>query len=115
MGTADFNPGTGTANLTTAGQSDIYISKLDADGNFLWAKRIGGNSWDDGSGISLDATGNIYVTGHFSGTVDFDPGAGTANLTSAGNYDIFICKLDAAGNFLWAKKLATAMAIIAGI
>lgn len=105
LGTADFNPGTGTANLTTAGQSDIYISKLDADGNFLWAKRIGGNSWDDGSGISLDATGNIYVTGHFSGTVDFDPGAGTANLTSAGNYDIFICKLDAAGNFLWAKKI----------
>ncbi len=105
LGTADFNPGAGTANLTATGQSDIFISKLDASGNFLWAKRIGGNSWDDASGISIDGTGNIYVTGHFSGTVDFDPGAGTTNLTSAGAYDIFICKLDAAGNFVWAKRI----------
>lgn len=105
LGTADFNPGAGTANLTATGKSDIYISKLDATGNFLWAKSIGGNSWDDASGIKLDAAGNIYLTGNFSGTVDFDPGAGTTNLTSAGDYDIFICKLDAAGNFLWAKSI----------
>jgi hypothetical protein len=105
LGTADFNPGAGTSNLTSTGRSDIYVSKLDASGNFLWAKRIGGNSWDDGSGVSLDAAGNIYITGHFSGTADFDPGTGTANLTSAGDYDMFVCKLDAFGNFIWAKRI----------
>lgn len=105
LGTSDFNPGAGTANLSSVGQSDIYISKLDANGNFLWVKRMGGNSWDDGSGISLDAAGNIYVTGHFSGTADFNPGAGTANLTSAGDYDMFVCKLDPSGNFIWANRI----------
>ena len=105
LGTADFNPGPGTANLTAAGRSDIYISKLDAAGNFVWAKSIGGNGWDDGAGIAVDALGNIILTGHFSGTADFDPGAGTANLTAAGDYDIFICKLDAAGNYLWAESI----------
>jgi hypothetical protein len=105
LGTADFNPGAGTANLTAAGQSDIYVSKLDANGNFLWAKRLGGNSWDDGSGVSLDAAGNIYITGHFSGTADFDPGTSTANLTAAGSYDMFVCKLDPSGNFIWAKRI----------
>lgn len=105
LGTADFNPGPGTANLTSTGRSDIYISKLDAAGNFVWAKSIGGNGWDDGAGIALDALGNIILTGHFSGTADFDPGAGTANLTAAGDYDIFICKLDAAGDYLWAESI----------
>ncbi|MBL0071919.1 MAG: T9SS type A sorting domain-containing protein [Bacteroidetes bacterium] len=105
LGTADFNPGPGTANLTAAGRSDIYISKLDAAGNFVWAKSIGGNGWDDGAGIAVDALGNIILTGHFSGTADFDPGAGTANLTAAGDYDIFICKLDAAGDYLWAESI----------
>jgi Secretion system C-terminal sorting domain/Beta-propeller repeat len=105
LGTADFNPGAGAANLISTGQSDIYISKLDASGNFLWAKRIGGNSYDDATGIAIDGSGNIYITGHFSGTVDFDPGAGTSNLTSTGDYDIFICKLDQSGNFLWAKRI----------
>lgn len=105
LGTADFNPGPGTANLTAAGRSDIYISKLDGAGNFVWAKSIGGNGWDDGAGIAVDALGNIILTGHFSGTADFDPGAGTANLTAAGDYDIFICKLDAAGNYLWAESI----------
>lgn len=104
-GTSDFNPGAATTNLTATGQSDIYISKLDASGNFLWAKRIGGNSWDDGTEIEIDPSGNIYLTGHFSGIVDFDPSVGTSNLTSAGDYDIFVCKLDAAGNFLWAKRI----------
>jgi hypothetical protein len=105
QGTADFDPGPGTYNLTSAGDDDIFISKLDISGNFLWARRLGGNSYDHGNSIALDAGGNVYITGYFEGTVDFDPGPGTYNLTSAGNYDIFISKLDISGNFLWAKRL----------
>ncbi|HIK11274.1 MAG TPA: DUF4347 domain-containing protein [Oscillatoriaceae cyanobacterium M33_DOE_052] len=105
-GTADFDPGPGVANLTSAGSNDIFISKLDANGNYLWAKQFGGsNGYDIGYSIAVDSSGNTYTTGSFSDTVDFDPGAGTANLTSAGGEDIFISKLDANGNYLWAKNL----------
>ena len=108
IGTADFNPGAGVSNFTSLGLSDVFISKLDAAGNFIWAKRLGGISWNDGSKLALDAAGNIYILGNFFGTVDFDPGAGTANLTSAGDYDMFVCKLDAAGNYVWAKRIGNA-------
>ncbi|MCU0440483.1 MAG: SBBP repeat-containing protein [Raineya sp.] len=108
QGTADFDPGAGTFNLTSSYDSDIFVSKLDANGNFVWAKRIGGGHTDGGNGIAVDAIGNVYTTGHFYGTVDFDPGAGTFNLTSAGgglDRDIFVSKLDANGNFVWAKRM----------
>ena len=103
-GTADFDPGTGFFNLTTIGSQDVFVQKLDASGNFLWAKSFGGSSTDYGYSITVDASGNVYATGNFQGTVDFDPGAGTNNLTSAGSYDVFVQKLDASGNFLWAKS-----------
>src|SRR5215213_7443409 len=101
MNTADFDPGPGVFNLTSAGSWDIYISKLDSSGVFQWAKRIGSTGDDRGLAIATDGPG-VYLTGIFSLTVDFDPGAGTYNMTSAGNVDIFIMKLDAAGNFVWA-------------
>ncbi len=103
---ADFDPGVGTYDLTAAGQYDFFISKLDASGNFAWAKGIGGAVTDEGYAIAVDASGNVYSTGSFGGTVDFDPGAGTLNLTAIGDLDVFISKLDASGNFLWAKQLA---------
>jgi hypothetical protein len=102
---ADFDPGAGISNLTSAGSADIFISKLDASGNFLWAKSIGGTDFDYGKSIAVDGSGNVYTTGSFQGTVDFDPGAGISNLTSSGNLDIFILKLNAAGDFLWAKGI----------
>jgi len=105
QGTADFDPGTDMANLTSAGSNDIFISKLDADGNYVWAKKMGGTGNDIGHSIAIDASGNVYTTGRFEGTVDFDPGPGTTNLTSEGGTDVFISKLDAEGNFVWAKQL----------
>jgi hypothetical protein len=97
--TVDFDPGPGTFTLSTTNGPGMFLLKLDAAGNFLWVKQIGGFS------IKLDALGNIYIAGSFQGTVDFDPGVGTFNLTSAGNTDIFVCKLDAGGNFIWAKNM----------
>ncbi len=101
----DFDPGAGTNILTSAGGWDIFIQKLDADGNFIWAKRTGGIDWDNGFSITIDASGNVLTTGNFQYTVDFDPGAGTTNLTAVGSWDIFIQKLDTNGNFLWAKQM----------
>ena len=103
--TADFDPGPGVFNLTAAGNFDIFVSKLDASGNFIWAKNMGGAGDDEGLGLALDVAGNVYTTGVFSGISDFDPGAGVSNLTSAGGYDIFVSKLDASGNFVWVKGM----------
>lgn len=91
--TADFNPGIGNKNLISNGDVDIFILKLNKDGNFEWAKQMGGTWWDIGLSITLDLYGNIYTTGHFSTTVDFNPDTGIANLTSSGGLDIFILKL----------------------
>jgi len=103
-GTVDFDPGDGTSNITSAGDNDVFVSKLDSSGNFVWAKRFGGSDSDRGFGITVDASGNVYTTGDFRGTVDFDPGDGTSNLVSAGGADVFVSKLDSSGNFVWAKR-----------
>lgn len=103
-GTNDFDPGIGVYNLTSDGLPNIFVSKLDTAGNFVWAKKIGGRGHDDRNSIAVDVYGNLYTTGYFEKTVDFDPGAGTFNLT-AFEADLFILKLDASGNFVWAKNI----------
>lgn len=108
MGSADFDPSSNVFNLVSAGRNDIFINKLDAIGNFIWAKRFGGINDDVGYGLTTDPLGNVYTTGYFEGKVDFDPNADTSHLTSMGGYDIFISKLSAAGNFIWAKRLGGA-------
>jgi len=95
-GTASF----GTTTLTSSGDIDIFVAKLDSSGNWLWAKQAGGTSNDYGYGIAIDSLGNSYVTGYFEGTASF----GTTTLTSNGGNDIFVAKLDSSGNWLWAHK-----------
>jgi len=104
-GTVDFNPGSGTFNLATSGSFDIFISKLDSSGNFIWAKKAGGTGYDLGTSITTDDAGNVYTSGGFSSTADFDPSTGIYNLTSASatGFNIFVLKLNSQGNFVWAK------------
>jgi hypothetical protein len=103
-GTADFDPSTGISNLMSNGASDIFIEKLDSDGRLVWVKQIGGSQYDVGNSI-ISAGANLYLIGNFSDTVDFDPSAGVFNLISKGDFDVFILKLDTAGNFIWAKGM----------
>lgn len=107
MYTVDFDPGPGVFNVTANSSQDIFITKLDVNGNFVWAKTMGGIGKGSNAGVSiaLDNLGNVYTTGYFSDTTDFDPGAGTFNLTALGEFDIFISKLDSSGNFLWARAI----------
>ncbi len=105
--TVDFDPGTGELNLTSNGNEDIFIQKLDSDGNLIWAKQIGGSNNDSGVSVATDPNDNIYVTGWFSTTVDFDPGPNNFDMTSLGSWDIFILKLDSDGNFVWVKQLGS--------
>jgi hypothetical protein len=109
-GTGDFDPGVNVVNLVSAGEEDIFILKLDNDGNFVWAKRIGSAHSDISSSIVTDALGNAYITGRYNQEVDFDPGSGVYNLPSNGcptcvHSGAFVLKLNTDGNFVWAKQL----------
>ena len=92
----------GSYSLTSSGYLDIFVAKMDATGNWLWATQAGGGSWDwdYGYGITIDDAGNIYVTGGFNGTASF----GSFSITSGGDDDIFVAKMDANGNWQWATR-----------
>jgi hypothetical protein len=109
-GTTDFDPGAGTVNLTAITTSDAFISKLDVNGNYVWAKQIGLNGSNSPSSLTADAAGNIYITGYYESATDFDPGAATYTITSAGMQDIFFVKLDASGIFSWAGSMGGTVA-----
>jgi len=113
FGTTDFDPGPAVANLVSAGNEDVFVSKYDNSGNFIWAKRFGGPTNDFCNAIKLDASGNIYINGYFENTADFDPGLGVFNLVSAGSTDIFVCKLNDNGNLQWAIRIGGSLADVA--
>lgn len=104
-GTCDFNPGVGTDNKTSSGLTDAFLLKLDQAGNYVYSKIFGGTSQEVCNAIDVDASGNILLTGYYGSTTDFDPGAGVASLTPVAGGDIYILKLDAQGNYLWAKSM----------
>ncbi len=104
-GTVDADPGPGVSNLTFSGWNDVFVIKLDASGNFVWGKSMGGSGDDRGVSVKVSSSGNVYTTGWFNGTADFDPSAGVSNLVSSGYSDGFVCKLNASGDLVWAKKL----------
>jgi hypothetical protein len=97
QGTATF----GTNTLSSAGRSeDVYVARFSPDGEAQWAVRAGGVGSDYGNGIAVNEQGDIYVTGHFSGSADF---LGT-RLTSAGVEDVFVLRLSRAGEFRWVRQ-----------
>ena len=79
--------------------TDIFLTKCSYAGDIIWEKKMGGQGINRTAlhGIAIDFTGNIYITGGFSNTVDFDPGIHTANLTSHGSEDIFVAKYSSQG------------------
>ncbi len=105
-GNADFDPGNGVSSLAaTIGEEDGFVAKYDKDFNLIWAKQFSGPSFQRVLAVDTDAGGNVYTTGYFDVTTDFDPGAGSYVLTAGSISDAFICKLNQAGNFLWAAAL----------
>lgn len=104
----DFDPGPGVANETSSGGMDIFVLKMDQNGNYIWSESIGGIHVDEGYDLDVDANNNIYLLGVMMNTVDFDPGGETYSLTSSGLRDIFLLKLDQNGDFLWARNFGSA-------
>ena len=107
-GTANFATGSTALNLANTGNLDLFVAKYAPDGSLLWAVATAGagaGSVCQGNGIAVDASGNVLLAGSFSGKVDFDPGLGTAVLTSVGLGDAFVAKLDGNGKFLWGRDI----------
>ena len=92
-GTVNF----GAGNVTSAGQPDVFVTKLNAAGAHQWTTTFGGTGSDIAHGVAVDGSSNVHVTGQFSGTVNF----GAGNVTSAGGRDVFVTKLNAAGAHQW--------------
>ena|GEM_PF-2476083 len=102
QGTTDFDPGPDSVILISS-NLDIFIMKTSPTGKLVWVKQIGGSGSDQGSVVQVGTTGDVYITGSFNGTVDFDPGPGTHFLTNLSRG--FALKLNASGEFIWAKTL----------
>jgi hypothetical protein len=95
-GTMDFGGGA----RTSAGNTDVFVVKLDADGQHLWDRRYGDASAQESEGIAVDDGGNVLLAGYFQGSIDL----GGEVLTSAGDYDVYIAKLDPDGNRVWSFR-----------
>ncbi len=113
--TVDMDPGPGISTLGGINQS-LFVSKYDNSGNLVWAKALGSSSCvlceSRVTSLCLDQSGSVLLTGLYRGTNDFDPGPGVSNLSWPGTeYQIFICKLDPLGNFIWAEAIGNRVSI----
>ncbi len=105
QGTALF----GDTTLTSGGSRDVFVGKLDSNGNWLWIKKGGGSSGGKTcNAIATDIYGNCVVTGYFMGNVGF----GSTTLNNSTNYsDTFAAKLDSNGNWMWATRASASLQI----
>lgn len=106
-GVVDFNPGSATNTLVSNGNMDVFISKLDSQGNYLWANSVGGLQQDEALGLDIDLFKNVIVGGGFRSQVDFDPGSGITTRTAQGFNDAFLMKVDSLGNFQWVNSFGS--------
>ena len=98
--------------LTPRGDNDAFLAKYDANNNFVWARRMGGDAIRENGNspferlkeVVVDSQDNVLIAGEFTESADF----GSFTLNSAGSGDVFLAKLDVDGNFLWANQWGTA-------
>lgn len=109
--TADLDPGPAVLNFTSTAHMQTFIVKLNKDGDLVWAKQFGNSpivyAGTQLADLKTNSAGEIFVTGAFKGTCDFDPGAGTFMLTSQSDNDGIVAKLNADGSLNWAKKIGS--------
>jgi hypothetical protein len=93
----------GCGKLQSAGGTDIFVVKYRPTASCEWSRRFGGTADDRATGIAAIADGDVIVTGSFQGVVDF----GGEPLTSAGDQDIFLVRLDQAANHTWSERFGS--------
>ncbi|HRH01891.1 MAG TPA: lamin tail domain-containing protein [Bacteroidia bacterium] len=102
--TVDFDPSPAVLNFSAISTNyyDIFITRFTSNGDLVWAKQIGGNNYDEVKGMAIDASDNIYLTGYFMSTVDFDPGPAVTSFTAPVNRKLFyLAKYSGLGDLVW--------------
>ena len=107
IGTFDFDLGPGTTTLTSNGDYDAFVLKLNTNGELLWLRQIGGVTAENSMSLTIDNNNNIIISGTYSGTIDLNPNAGIDNVTSQGGQDVFIVKLDDNGGMVYGKSIGS--------
>lgn len=111
VGSYDGTTTIGTNNFTSRGNSDIFVAKLNASGNFVWSKTCGSTSLDYGTCITVSNSGNdVFFLANFYGTLTFGSGLGTNPITPTGSRDLLIAKLSANGDYAWATHCGNSSA-----
>jgi len=112
MDTVNFGEDWGEVDIKTpSGAGDIFVTRINSDGSYGWTRRIQNeyfSAWYLDFDVAADVSGNVYVTGYFSGVVDFDDdfGGGLEDpKTSAGGKDIFVVKINPDGSYGWARRI----------
>lgn len=93
---ADF----GMTTLSSSGNTDIFVGKVDEDGEWIWAQKAGGGGSDRGLSVAIDDSSNVIITGYFNGTATF----GSTSITATGQQDIFIAKYNSSGSLQWVRR-----------
>ena len=111
--TVDFDPGPNIQSRSVlvppplqTNLEDAFIAKLTSSGNYVWAHSFGNISGDQFTTVSADKNDDIYFSGGFQDTLDFDPGPGIANEISSSGWDSFILKLDSSSQYLWSRIIS---------
>ncbi len=100
-GTVDFGGGP----LVSAALNDVFLAKLDADGDHVWSDRFGSGNNQEGAAVAVDGTGAVFATGRFESSVNF----GGSTLNSVGGFDVFLVKLTSAGAHTWSRRFGSAL------
>jgi hypothetical protein len=91
----------GEEEIASVGDADIFITKLDPKGQYVWTKTFGAIGEDYGRDLAIDSAGNLVVLAEISYKVDL----GGGELSTNGNRDIVLAKFDSAGQHLWSKSM----------
>jgi hypothetical protein len=108
VGTVDFDPSDTIHNLISVGYDDVFVLKLDQDGNFNWVTQVKSTSQCWANAMDTDDVGNVYITGDYEAVLDCQTNTSNFQLpydTVNDWFPRYILKLDASGNFVWAKKI----------
>ena len=104
--TIDFNPGPAQNNLTATSYADMFLLRLTNNGDYVWGQSMSGTDFADVYGLAVDASNNIWLSGEFLGTIDFNPSPAIDTLSSTPfNSHVFVAKYNANGDYTWAGSI----------
>jgi hypothetical protein len=101
----DFDPSENSQILSSNGFSDIFVLKLNQEGQLLWVNSYGSSDIETAHSLALDADGNVFITGYFRAAIDFNPGPDSYILSPIGGRNTYVLKLNTNGEFLWVAGL----------